>query len=73
MMKFPFNVLFRSRLFHKYDLIFGKTMFIRSIDRPYEESSNIIQQTYNKFFIIDFEATCDSEMQLIKPQVDNCF
>lgn len=76
-MKFPCNVLFRSRLLHKNNLVFGKTIFIRSIDKPNKESTNTInsvtQQPYNKFFVIDFEATCANEMQLIKPQVDNYF
>lgn len=50
-------------------------MFIRSIDKPksgslIETKEFLRQQPYNKFFVLDFEATCDNGMHLLKPQVN---
>jgi len=69
MMKF--NVLFRPQIFHKYNLVFNKTMFIRSTDKPNAESITRpnMSQPYTKFFVLDFEATCDNGAHLLKPQV----
>ncbi|XP_026816776.1 ERI1 exoribonuclease 3-like [Rhopalosiphum maidis] len=65
-----FNSLFRSQIFQKYKLVFNKTMFIRSTDKPNTES--VIRpnksQPYTKFFVLDFEATCDNGAHLLKPQ-----
>ncbi|XP_060856150.1 ERI1 exoribonuclease 3-like isoform X1 [Metopolophium dirhodum] len=68
MMKF--NVLFRPQIFHKYNLVFNKTMFIRSTDKPNAESITRpnMSQPYTKFFVLDFEATCDNGAHLLKPQ-----
>jgi len=65
------NVLSRPQIFHKYNLVFNKTMFIRSTDKPNSESVTRPNQTqpYSKFFVLDFEATCDNGAHLLKPQV----
>lgn len=65
------NVLFRPQIFYKYNLVFNKTMFIRSTDKPNAESITRpnMSQPYTKFFVLDFEATCDNGAHLLKPQV----
>lgn len=63
------NVLFRPQIFHKYNLVFNKTMFIRSTDKPKAESVPNLSQPFSKFFVLDFEATCDNGAHLLKPQV----
>jgi len=47
-------------------------MFIRSIDKPNAESvtRRNMSQPYSKFFVLDFEATCDNGAHLLKPQVN---
>jgi hypothetical protein len=47
-------------------------MFIRSIDKSKSKNWSQ-QQPYNKFFVLDFEATCDDKAHLLKPQVINYF
>lgn len=73
-MKYPCNALFRQNIFHKYNMMFGRTMFIRSIDKLNSESlkkpNNLCpQQLYDKFLVIDFEATCNDKLHQLKPQV----
>lgn len=73
-MKYPCNILFRQNVFHKYNMVFGRTMFIRYIDRPNSELSKkpnnlCLQQSYNKFLVLDFEATCNNKLHQLKPQV----
>lgn len=70
-----FKGLFRSKIFNKYNLIFNKTMFIRSTDKPNTESLTSFNksQPYTKYFVLDFEATCDNGAHLLKPQVDFLF
>lgn len=70
-----YNILFRPKIFQKYKLVFNKTMFIRSSDKPNAESvtRNNLSQPYTKFFVLDFEATCDNGAHLLKPQVDFLF
>jgi len=65
------NVLIRPQIFQKYKLVFNKTMFIRSTDKPNAESVTKpnLSQPYTKFFVLDFEATCDNVAHLLKPQV----
>jgi len=45
-------------------------MFIRSSDKPNADSKfkNSPQQPYSKYFVLDFEATCDNGTHLLKPQ-----
>jgi len=66
------HVLFRPNVFYKYNLVFNKTMFIRSIEKSNAGSitstDNLSQQPYNKYFVLDFEATCDNGIHLLKPQ-----
>lgn len=66
-----FNVLFRPHIFHKYNLVSNRTMFIRSTNKPNAESLTRpnMSQPYTKFFVLDFEATCDNGAHLLKPQV----
>jgi len=73
MMKF--YGLFRSQIFPKYKLVLNKTMFIRSTDKPNTESLTSLNksQPYTKYFVLDFEATCDNGTHLLKPQVDFLF
>lgn len=76
MMKYPSSVLFRTLKCNYYNLMYSKTMFIRSIDKPSNKTANenfSLQQPYTKFFVLDFEATCDNKTHLLKPQVDNYF
>lgn len=73
-----YNMIFRSHIFHKCNLVYSRTMFIRSLDKSNSElktkTNNCLQsQLYTKFFVIDFEATCDDGTHLLKPQVDNYF
>lgn len=75
MIMYTRNVLFTSRVYHKYIFLFNKTIFIRSIDKPNTGSISkterfLQQQPYTKFFVLDFEATCDNGQHLLKPQVD---
>lgn len=65
-----FKGLFRSQIFPKYNLVFNKTMFIRSSDKPNTESLTSFNksQPYTKYFVLDFEATCDNGAHLLKPQ-----
>jgi len=46
-------------------------MFIRSANKPNAESLRRpnMSQPYTKFFVLDFEATCDNGAHLLKPQV----
>lgn len=62
----------KSNIIHNNHLAFPRTMFIRSIDKLKTKDWSQ-QQPYNKFFILDFEATCDNKAHLIKPQVINYF
>jgi len=50
-------------------------MFIRSTDKPNTESLTSFNksQPYTKYFVLDFEATCDNGAHLLKPQVDFLF
>lgn len=55
-------------------MVFGRTMFIRSIDKPNSEllkkpNNLCLQQSYNKFLVLDFEATCNNGLHQLKPQV----
>lgn len=70
-----FKGLFPSQIFPKYNLVFNKTIFIRSADKPNTESVTSLNksQPYTKFFVLDFEATCDNGAHLLKPQVDFLF
>lgn len=70
-----FKGLFRSQIFPKYKLVFNKTMFIRSTDKPNAKSLTSLNksQPYTKYFVLDFEATCDNGAHLLKPQVDFLF
>lgn len=62
----------RLSTIHNNHLTFTRTMFIRSIDKS--KTKNLTQQQpYNKFFVLDFEATCDNKAHLLKPQVINFF
>lgn len=73
MMKYPTNVLLRRLKFNFHNLMFNKTMFIRSLDNSNAKTTtSLLQQPYAKYFVLDFEATCDNKMHLIKPQVSNC-
>lgn len=74
MIKYSCNVLFRRPcMFHKYNLVFSKSMFIRSIDKPNADKvTNLSQkQPFTKYFVLDFEATCDNSSHALKPQVVN--
>lgn len=67
------NVL-RCQMLKNYKFVFKRTMFIRSINKPNSKSVTKFKknlQPYNKFFVLDFEATCDNGIHLIKPQVVN--
>lgn len=77
-MMYLYNIILRPHIFHKCSLVLSKTMFIRSIEKSNSElktkTKNFLQsQLYTKFFVIDFEATCDNGAHLLKPQVDNYF
>lgn len=67
-MKILCNFLLRPNTIHNYHLALTRTMFIRSIDKL-KTKDGLQQQPYNKFFVLDFEATCDNKAHLIKPQV----
>lgn len=72
-MKLFINVLFRTLKCNYDRLIFSRTMFIRSIDKPCANRTTdnfLLQQPYTKFFVLDFEATCDEKLHSLKPQVD---
>lgn len=70
--------MYRSRGLSRYcvlgacNTVLKKTIFIRSLDKPNTCSKfkNFPQQPYTKFFVLDFEATCDNGMYLLKPQVN---
>ncbi|XP_025414651.1 hydroxymethylglutaryl-CoA synthase 1-like isoform X3 [Sipha flava] len=61
------NYLRRLSTICNYHLMFTRTMFIRSIDKSKSKNWSQ-QQPYNKFFVLDFEATCDDKAHLLKPQ-----
>lgn len=74
MINYKWKNLFQSQMLKNYNFLFIKTMFIRSIDKPNLKSvkeNRKYVQPYNKFFVLDFEATCDNGIHLIKPQVVN--
>lgn len=75
-MKYLCNVLFCQNIFHKYNMVFRRTMFIRSLDKPNSKSlkkpDNLsLQQSYDKFLVLDFEATCNNGLHQLKPQVSS--
>lgn len=76
MNKFPTNVLFHLLKCNYNRSMFSRTIFIRSIVKPSTNRATenfLVQQPYTKFFVLDFEATCDDKIHLLKPQVDNYF
>ncbi|XP_050527993.1 ERI1 exoribonuclease 3-like isoform X2 [Daktulosphaira vitifoliae] len=61
--------LFNTHIFknpQQYIIVF-RNIFIRSINNP-KDSSKIKSQQYTKYFILDFEATCDNGPHLLRPQ-----
>lgn len=73
MMNYSRNYLLGHQIFHKFNLMFSKNIFIRSINKPKAgeiNPSNLLKpQPYTTYFVLDFEATCDNGPNLLKPQV----